>query len=408
MTALLSINNYYYRRGGAETVFLEQNRLFEDVGWDVIPFAMQHSKNLHSEWGSYFVDEIEFGQNYTFFKKVSSLIKITYSFEARRKVKQLINHVKPDVAHAHNIYHHLSPSIFELLKRQSIPTALTLHDLKLACPAYKMMTHDGICERCKSGAIWNVVTNKCIKGSLPLSAAIFMETAVHRFFGIYAKNVDRFVVPSRFYLEKFVEWGWPREKFTYVPNFVDVKNISPKGEPGEAFVFFGRLGPEKGLTTFVQAIAKSKTKGWIVGTGPEEDKLKELVRKMDADVEFFGYQSGEALFDLIRSARAMVLPSEWYENAPMSVMEAYALERPVIGADIGGIPELIKVDETGAIFLSGDSDALADKLVHFSKLSTVEIKKMGVNGRNWVEQEFTAEKYRERLLELYRELGVNC
>ncbi|MBV1713895.1 MAG: glycosyltransferase family 4 protein [Desulfomicrobium sp.] len=404
----MSINNYFYRRGGAEVVFLEQNRLFEEIGWEVIPFSMRHPKNQHSSWQDWFVDEIEFGESYSLLQKALNAGKIVFSIEAQRKVTDLVTRVNPAVAHAHNVYHHISPAIFGRLKSLGVPTVLTLHDLKIACPAYKMLTGDGVCERCKGGAIWNVVAHRCVKNSRPLSMVIMVETAVHRLLGCYSRHVDRFVVPSRFYLEKFVEWGWPRDRFLHVPNFVDTEHLQPHGAPGRAFVFFGRLGPEKGLATFIRALALAGVKGRIVGTGPEEDKLRKLAMQTGADVDFFGYRSGDALFDVIRSARAMVLPSEWYENAPMSVLEAYALERPVIGAAIGGIPELIREGETGAIFQSGNAEALAARLTDFMGMSDDEILAMGKAGRRWVEEDFTAVRYRERLLGLYRDMGVVC
>ena len=406
MPTLLSINNYYYRRGGAEVVFLEQNRLFEEIGWQVVPFAMQHSKNLPSVWQDYFIDEIEFGNDYSLAEKIVNTGKIIYSFEARKKIAALAEKTQPDIAHAHNIYHHISPAIFGKLKAMGIPTVLTLHDLKIACPSYEMLTHDGICERCKGGAIWNVALHKCIKQSRVLSSVIMMESAIQRLLGCYSQDVDRFVTPSRYYLEKLVEWGWPRERFTYIPNFVDAREFVPNDNVGKAFVYFGRLGPEKGLVTFIKAIALAGAKGWLVGTGPLEQKLRELAQSLNADVEFLGFKTGQDLADAISGARAMVLPSEWYENAPMSVMEAYALERPLIGADIGGIPELVKVGETGVLFPSGDAEALAERLREFSALSDADILAMGKAGRRWVEQDFTAARYRERLVELYASMGV--
>jgi glycosyltransferase involved in cell wall biosynthesis len=405
---LLSINNYYYRRGGAEVVFLEQNRLFEEIGWQVVPFAMRHSKNLKSPWEDYFVDEVEFGEIYSVWQKIAHAAKVIYSLESCKKISALVLRVKPDLAHAHNVYHHISPAIFTQLKSMGIPTVLTLHDLKIACPAYKMLTHDGICERCKEGAIWNVVRHRCVKESLPLSALIMFESAMHRLLGCYSRDVDRFVVPSRFLLEKLVEWGWPRERFSYIPNFVDVDQLQPRGDPGQAFIYCGRLVPEKGLVTFIRALSLAGVKGWIVGTGPDEEKFRHLAREIGADVEFLGYLTGEDLFDSIRGARAMILPSELYENAPMSVLEAYALERPVIGADIGGIPELIHPGETGATFISGDAESLAERLRHFSVMSDRDILVMGKKARAWVERDFTALRYRERLLELYRGLGVEA
>lgn len=408
MPSVISINNYYYRRGGAEVVFLEQNRLLEEAGWQVVPFAMHHDKNFASPWSDSFVGEIEFGEAYSLAQKALRAAKITYSFEARRKIGALVDKVKPAVAHAHNVYHHISPAIFGVLKARGIPTVLTLHDLKIACPAYKMLTHDGVCERCKGGALWNVVRHRCVKDSLPLSAVIMIESTVHRLLGCYSRDVDRFVVPSRFYLEKFVEWGWPRERFFHVPNFVDVAAHEPDDRVGEAFVFIGRLGPEKGLKTFVRAAARAGVPAWIVGTGPEEEGLRALANECGARVEFLGYRTGHDLHESVRRARAMVLPSEWYENAPMSVMESYALGRPVIGADIGGIPELIRNGETGTVFASGDVDALAAAMRRFADMPDAEVVAMGSAGRAWVEQDFTAERYRDRILEVYRGLGVHC
>ncbi len=404
--SLLSINNYYYRRGGAEAVFLEHNALFENFGWRVVPFAMRHSRNFPSDWDKYFIQEIEFGEAYSLTQKLLRAPKIIYSFEAQRKIRQIVELINPQIAHAHNIYHHISPSIFSTLRKCGIPTVLTLHDLKIACPAYKMLTHDGVCERCKNGNISNVIRHRCIKNSLSLSALIFLETGMHRLLGSYSKNVTRFVVPSQFYLDKFIEWGWDKEKFTYIPNFVDLDSHTPSHKAGNTFMYIGRLGPEKGLTTFIQAAAISKTPAIIVGTGPEEDKLHKLANEVGADVTFTGYQSGAALHDLVRSSRAVVLPSEWYENAPISILEAYALGRPVIGSNIGGIPELIRPGETGAVFESGNSDALASVLEDFSIMTDSKVIAMGHCGREWVEREFSAQRYRDRMLALYDDISI--
>lgn len=406
MPTLLSINNYYYRRGGAEVVFLEQNRMFEDSGWDVVPFAMQHSDNLASPWSKYFVDEIEFGEDYSAWEKLLKVPKVIYSLEARRKLGALLDDARPDIAHAHNVYHHISPSIFSVLKRRNIPTMLTLHDLKLACPAYKMLTHDGICERCKTGALSHVVRNRCVKDSLALSGMIWLEASVQRLLGCYSNNVDRFITPSRFYLEKLVEWGWERKRFTYIPNFVDVDALQPDYDIGQAFLFFGRLSAEKGLGTLIKAAAQAQAPLWIVGTGPEETALKKLAVDTKANVQFFGYKTGADLHELVRRARAVVLPSEWYENAPMSVLESYALGRPVIGAAIGGIPELIREHETGISFASGNVDALAAALRQFSNMPDTQLAAMGRCARDWVENDFTVMRYLERLMDLYSEFGV--
>jgi glycosyltransferase involved in cell wall biosynthesis len=351
------------------------------------------------------VDEIEFGRTYSLPRKALNAFKITHSFEASRKMQKLVDQIQPQVSHLHNIYHHISPSILFTLKKNGIPSVLTLHDLKIACPAYKMLTHDGVCERCKGGNLFNVVKHRCVKDSRVTSSVIFMETMVQRLIGSYRSNVDVFVVPSRFYLEKFVEWGWDRDRFQHIPNFVDVDRFQYCDEIGEGFVFAGRLGPEKGLRTLVDAAAQAGVKLKIVGTGPLEEELKAIAESHGADITFYGYRSGEELQKLIKSSKALVLPSEWYENAPISILEAYSLGRPVIGADIGGIPELIRPGQTGEIFESGNTEGLVEVLTAFNELSSDTAKTMGRAGREWVENSFTPRNYRERMLNLYKTLG---
>jgi len=406
MTTLLSVNNYYYYRGGAETVFLEHNRMFEREGWQVVPFAMRHARNLPSLWSEHFVDEIEFGEAYSFREKLTRVPRVIYSQQARQRLRQLLDATTPDLCHAHNIYHHISPSILGLLKQRDIPVVLTLHDLKVACPAYQMLAGDGICERCRNGRLYNVVRHRCIKDSTALSAVVMVEAIVHRLLGSYRNCVDRFVVPSRFYASKLAEWGIPAEKFRHVPNFVDVPRYEPEFRPGERFLYFGRLANEKGLHTLVRAAAAVRCRLSIAGTGPELEPLQRLAAETGADVKFLGYLSGANLHDAVRSARAVVLPSEWYENAPMSVLEAYALGKPVLGARIGGIPELIQDNVTGFQFESGNEASLVAVLERAAATSDARLVEMGRAGRTWVEAEFTAEVYRDRMLAVYGELGV--
>jgi glycosyltransferase involved in cell wall biosynthesis len=265
---LLSINSYYYPRGGAEVLCLEHNRLFEGIGWQIVPFAMRHPDNLSTPWSQYFPDEIELGRDYGLGAKLLRAQRVIFSLQARQKLRELLARVRPRIAHAHNIYHHLSPSILPLLRKRGIPVVMTIHDLKLACPAYTMMTADRPCERCRGGRIHNVVVHRCIKGSLALSSLIMLETFVHRLLRLYQANIDVFVVPSRFVLEKLVQWGWPRHRFVYVPNFVDVERFRPGAPIGERFVYCGRLDDRKGVTTLVRAAALARQPLTLVGRGP--------------------------------------------------------------------------------------------------------------------------------------------
>ncbi|MCA6124949.1 glycosyltransferase family 4 protein [Bradyrhizobium sp. WSM 1704] len=398
---LLAINNYFYRRGGAESVFLDQIDLFAAAGWDVVPFAMEHPDNLPSPWSEYFVSEIEYGRAGGPITKARQAAKIIFSLEARRKIRALIGRVPPSVAHAHNVYHHISPSIFDVLKGEGVPVVMTAHDLKLACPAYKMLNRGRVCERCFGGRIHNVLLHRCVKDSAMVSGLVFLETLVHRTLGLYRDTLDCLVTPSRFYRDKLVEWGWDASRIAYIPNFIDADQFTPWCHEGDYFVYAGRLAPEKGLGTLLRAAALSRQRLVLAGTGPEEPALRHLAFELGADVTFTGHLDKPELKRVIGESRALVLPSEWYENAPISVLEAYALGRPVIGTRIGGIPELVVPNKTGALVAPGNVAMLAEALSGMARLSRTARNRLGAAGRDWVLREFSPEKYRERTTAVY-------
>ena len=385
---------------------LDQNELLTERGWDIVPFAMEYEKNFETGYDDYFVEEIDFASDYTPVEKVRKVVKSVYSLEARREIGRLIDDVRPDIVHAHNVYHHLTPAIFGAIQKKGVPAVMTVHDLKIGCPSKLMLAADGVCERCHGGKTWNAVQQRCLKGSLPLSAVAALETTLHNFLGSYKKNVDLFVLPSHFHMNKLIDWGLPADKARYVPNAVDVSGLVADYTPGERFVFVGRLSEEKGLLTFVKAVAEAGVQATIVGTGPQESELRALVASTGADVEFAGYQTGDALFDIVRGAKALVLPSECYENAPVVLLEAYGVGTPVLGSDLGGIPELIQPGTTGELATAGDVTSFAEKLTALAERSDAELSHMGRAGRTFVEERFSREHYLQGLLDVYGELGV--
>lgn len=404
---LLNVNNYHYRRGGSDVLYMEHASMFESMGHEIAYFSMHHPKNEDTPWSRTFVNEIEFGHEYGSFAQLIMATKVVYSFEARRQIGDVISEFKPDIAHLHCIYHHLSPSILDALRSAKIPIVMTAHDLKLACPAYKMLNRSGICELCRQGSVLNVVKNRCIRDSFLASAVVAVESGLQRWLQTYQKSLDAIVVPSRFFLDKFVEWGWSRDRFTYIPNYVDADRFAPQYRPGRYFIYFGRLAPEKGLKTLIKAAAATGYEMTFVGTGPEEASLRALVAELGAPVKFSGYQSGEELHALIRGARAVVLPSEWYENAPLSVLESMALGKTVIGARIGGIPELILEDHTGWLFKSGDVQDLSAVLDRVYAMSDEKISECGKQSRVQVLEKYSRECYIEAMSRLYQTLGVD-
>jgi glycosyltransferase involved in cell wall biosynthesis len=239
-----------------------------------------------------------------------------------------------------------------------------------------------------------------------LSSIVMLEAVLHTLLGSYSRCVDRFIAPSKFYAAKIAEWGVPAEAIRYVPNFVNASDFRPAYMPGDAVLYFGRLVRQKGLHTLIRAAAAARCRLTIVGTGPERTSLQRHAAAEGVEVRFLGYLEGSELLDAIRSARAVVVPSEYYENAPMAILEAYALGKPVVGAGIGGIPELIRQDETGFLFDCGDVASLTATLRQVCDASDAVLREMGNCARRWVEADFSANIYRDRIQCVYNELGT--
>lgn len=406
MPRLLNVNSYHYRRGGSDAVYFDHAQLMQSRGWSNAFFSMKHANNVPSEWSRYFIDEIEFGNRYSFAQKVAMAGKVIYSFEAQRKLRELLQAFPADLAHLHCIYHHHSPSILATLAQAGIPAVMTAHDLKIACPAYKMLTDDGVCERCKDGSVLNVVQHRCVRDSLGASMLVAAETWVHRRLQSYRKYLKRIVVPSRFFLEKFVEWGWPAETFAHIPNFIDATRFTPRFEAGRYMLYFGRLAPEKGVATLMRAAKAAGVPLRIAGTGPEAESLIALQAQLQGDVEFLGFCSGDDLHALIAQSRCVVVPSEWYENAPLAVLESFALGKPVIGARIGGIPEMVIDDQTGWSYTSRSADELAAVLARVADPAfTPTLEATGRSARAFVEARYSPAAYAESMLGLYEDIS---
>ncbi len=404
MPRLLNINSYHYRRGGADVVYFDHARLMGELGWENAYWAMHHPRNVPSEWSDYFVDEIEFGNSYSLPDRLIKASKVVWSFEAQRKLTRLLNEFKPDIAHLHNIYHHLSPSILSTLAQAGVPVVLTAHDLKLACPSYTMYTHGRVCERCKSGNYLNTIAQRCVQGSLAASAVVAVEAITHRWLRSYRRHVDTIVVPSRFFEQKFIEWGWPANKFAHIANWVDAGQFTPAFEPGEHFLYFGRIDATKGIETLIRASAQAGVALKIAGRGPLESSARELAQSLNHPVEFLGFRSGDDLHEQIRAARAVVLPAEWYENAPNSVLEAFAMGKPVIGSEIGGIPEMVQTGVNGWTFPAYDVRALSARLQAVAQMSDAAVAQLGRQARGFVLEQFSQDRYAAQMSALYESL----
>ena len=403
MMRILSVNKFYYLHGGSERYMFDLNRLLENGGNEIVHFAMQHEKNFPSPFSDYFVDQLDFFETSSILQKVQSAGRVIYSFEAQKKLSRLLVDTKPALAHLHNIAHQLSPSIIHALKSQSIPIVQTLHDYKLVCPTYTLYTNEHVCEKCLLGNYYHVVTNRCNRGSLLASLTNMLEMYIHSFLKSY-EHIDTFISPSKFLLNKIVEGGVDATKIHHVPLFLDTTQFPPKYEHNGYLLFFGQLIAVKGLGTVLDALKRMKGVRLIVaGRGQQESQFRQIAEKLNLNVDFVGFQSGDALRELVSGAMAIVVPSLWYENQPFAILESFAYGKPVIGSNIGGIPELIDDYRNGLLFEPGNADALADKL-QWVVDNENRLADMGHSGRQKIEEQFSPSVHYQRIHEIYQSL----
>lgn len=404
---VLSVNKFFWNKGGSETVFFQEMGLLESRGHKVVPFSMKSDNNLPSEYSTYFIEWVDYSSR-NFSRKISNAIKIIYSFEARKKIGRLLEVEDVDIAHLHIFQHQISPSIFSELKSRGIPIICTLHDLKPLCPNYTMYTNGGVCEACKGGKFYNAVANRCTKNSLFGSLVNAVEMYFHEFMGYY-RQVDCFIAVSQFYRQKMIEFGYPEEKIVYLPNAVNVGEFEVSLEISDYILFFGRLSEEKGIETLLFAARENPDiQHVIAGDGPLREELEETIVELGiCNVKMVGFKSGAELRELVAKAIAVIVPSVWYENCPMTVLEAFASGRPVIGSDIGGITELIQHNFDGFLFPPKDADALASHIRNLVA-DPVMASEFGARGRKKVAAKYCEDTHAERLLEIYSRAVISA
>lgn len=399
---VLLANKFFFRNGGSEAVLFQERDFLMKSGVEVVDFSMQDERNFESLYSSYFVENQSYGNGAGrgVFGQLASAIKFVHSAEAVNKIGRLIDKEKPDVVHCHNIYHQLTPSIIGAAKRRGVPVVLTLHDYKPVCPAYLRLRNGHVCSDCLDGGFGKVLSNRCADGSLGKSALLYAEATVQKWMGNY-EMVDAAVAPSRFLADSVSPRRFPKERMRLLYNGIDVDSVAPSlGDEGY-ILFFGRLSQEKGVHTLFEAHSAMKGKiGLVVaGTGPLEKQLREKFPQ----AKFTGHVTGDKLRTTIENASVVVVPSECYENCPMSVLEAMAFGKPVIASDIGGIPELVVHGETGLLFEPGNKEVLASNMSDLMK-NAVKRREYGMAGRKRVEEHFSLERHNKGLMEVYTSL----
>ena len=399
MMKFLLVNKFHYLKGGSERFYFNLTDILKKNGNEVIHFAMKDEKNFPDSNEEYFVENVS--KNGGFANKIKFITNLNYSKEAYKKIKELINKERPDVAILNLVHKQITLSIIDALKEYNVKILWVVHDLIMICPSYTMLNGNGdICEKCIKGDFINCVKNKCIDNSTLKSLLSYREAKFIRKHKFY-DDVDTFICPSKFYKEKLEESKFTKSNIVYMPNPLSYDTKFCLNEnPDDYVLYFGRLSKEKGVDDLIKACANNNMKLYIVGTGPYEDYLKNLVSKLNSEkqIRFFGYKTGEELKNLVFNSKVVVLPSKWYENGPFSAIEAMSMGKPLIVSSLGGLPELIVENENGYVYNNlNELQECLQKLFTLDNLTYLDKCKKSLNiARN----KYNPNLYYENLIKL--------
>lgn len=360
---ILMINKFLYPNGGSETYILKLGNYLRSQGHEVQYFGMEHSKRCVGNRINAYTETMDF-HNGSKFSKLMYPIKTIYSAEARKKIRLVLDDFEPDICHLNNFNYQLTPSvILEIVKWKNqtghkCKIVFTAHDYQLVCPNHMCNnpnTHEN-CEKCLSGHFLECMKGKCIHGSRTKSFVGMLEAYFWKFTGVY-KHIDCMICCSGFIKEKLDSNLMFAKKTIAIHNFIDDVE-QKKTKKKEYVLYFGRFSEEKGINTLIEVCKELPDIQFVfAGTGPLETCMNGI-----SNIKNVGFKKGYDLEMLIREARFTVYPSVWYENCPFSVMESQMYGTPVLGADIGGIPELIRINKTGELFASGNKEDLKKKI----------------------------------------------
>lgn len=395
---ILLVNKFHYMKGGSERYYFTLAEAFKARGDEVIFFAMQDEKNISCEQEKYFVSNASVKGGIK--SKLNMVLHIAYSKEAYKKMTELLKAEKPDLVILNLVHKQITCSVIDAIKNynKDLPIFWTMHDLICACPSYTMLDGDGnICEACMDGNFKHCVEKRCIKGSKLMSYLSKYEAETIRKKGWYDK-VDLYICPSEFYRKKLTEAKFTKSEIICMRNPLPLDTKYEVCDKDEGYIlYFGRLSKEKGVKTLITAAKDLTAKLYILGTGPIEEELKAYVKDNKIlNVEFKGFQQGEALTNYIKNARVVVLPSEWYENGPYSAMEAMALGKPLIVSNKGGLPELVEQGVNGYIY--SDEKELKEYLKKILALPQTEYSAMSKSATEKAKATFNSTKYVDELI----------
>jgi glycosyltransferase involved in cell wall biosynthesis len=388
---ILLIHNFYRITGGECHAVLSQQRLLEKNGHRVILYS-EHSSEL---------------ERASSMRRLSAAMAVRGNNRVSRNLRQLIIAEKPDLAHVHNVFPILSPKIYPTLKQQGIPVVQTIHNLRLICPGGFMFANGEICEECRHRGLQQAVARRCVQGKR-IPSLLYADAIRHAWNkGWFPDAIDRYLVLNRFFGEKLTSAGIPSDRQRILPNFVDAPYSNP-AEKQPYVLFLGRLSPEKGIETLLDAWSGLEGITLKIAGGGELEQLvqEQATGRLRRKIEFLGYVKGERKTRLLREALATVLPSTWYENCPISVLESLAAGTPALVSSLGGLPDLVRHGHDGLIFQPDDPGAL-NKAVTQLRDNPSLVSAMSANALASAKHRFSPETHYCGLMDIYGELLDN-
>lgn len=393
--------------------------LFEKNGHEVIPFSIKSKLNKPSIYNDYFIDPVSDADEVYFseYKKTNiktvarSFSRMFYSFEAKKKLDRLIKAVKPDLIYVLHYQNKVSASIFDAAANNKIPVIHRISDFGQICAnaLFYRPTQKDICERCLTGSKLNAVKNKCVYDSYIYSAIKAASLKFQEIIGI-TKKVQAFVIPSKFTLSKLHAHGFPENKLVHIPSFFNFEFITERSEiTYEPFaLYIGRIESEKGLLSLAKAFEGTGFNLKIVGFSSTgfEDELKEYLKDKKHNIEFLGKKSFDEIQYYLSKCAFTIVPSEWYDNFPNTLLESFAFKKCAIATNTGSLKELVIDNETGLLFKLKDVEDLRSKVTQLLNNEAL-CRELGSNAFDMLNKEYSSEVHYTKLNNLFSHVVEN-
>lgn len=385
---IVLVHNRYQKPGGEDQVFAQELRLLESREHRVITYQRSNNEALTD----------------TPVQRLLQAKRLIWAEDTKREMHDLLRREKPDVVHVHNTFFQISPSIFAACRDAGVPVVQTLHNFRLLCPGATFFRDGRVCEDCRVTNLLQSIRHACYHDSYGSTAALALMLEVHRKAGTWLDKVNTYIALTDFAKKKFVQGGLPAEKMRVKPNFVS-PDPGGKDTPGEGAVFVGRLSPEKGVGTLLRAwkLLPVPMPLRIFGDGPMRGELQQLANELNlSGVTFMGQVNGDAARSAIKNARLLMMPSECYENFPLTIVEAFSCGTPIICSRLGAMQEIVADGDTGLHFIPGNAEDLAQRAA-WAWDHPAQISEMGKAGRREYEQKYTAEANHAHLMSIYHQ-----